>query len=211
MESERKILFEHTKLDYFECCAFLVLTEIFPNKYPKLEILDKPDLQGTEVGVEVTIANNRRFQEAQKNWSKANNCTDEKKKTKYIERMMQLGVVYTGGVQLWNIPPSSIECVKEAVDTKIEKLKKGGYKRFEYYELFIFADLWMYEEKVECLKKYFSENDVYKHYKCIYVLEEGYHLHIFQKDNYNDIVIDESEQTERNIRARLMVEEKENK
>lgn len=48
---------EHTKLDYDECCALLVLKELFPDRYSTLEILDKPDLQGVNVGVEVTIAN----------------------------------------------------------------------------------------------------------------------------------------------------------
>lgn len=76
---KNKPLPEHTKLDYDECCALLVLKELFPDRYNTLEISDKPDLQGVNVGVEVTIADDKNHQEALKNWVKAYHCDDEKK------------------------------------------------------------------------------------------------------------------------------------
>ena len=77
---KNKPLPDHTKLDYDECCAKLILEELFPNRYHNLLLADKPDLQGTNVGIEVTIANDSKMQEALNNWVKAYNCSDEKKK-----------------------------------------------------------------------------------------------------------------------------------
>ena len=66
-----KPLPDHTKLDYDECCALLTLKELFPEQYSELILDDKPDLQGREVGIEVTIAGDRKHQEALSNWVKA--------------------------------------------------------------------------------------------------------------------------------------------
>ena len=40
-----KPLPDHTKVDYYECLAKLILEKMFPNEFENLEILDKPDLQ----------------------------------------------------------------------------------------------------------------------------------------------------------------------
>lgn len=126
MEAEKfKPLPDHTRLDYNECCAKLLLEELFPSRYPELKLADKPDLQGQSVGIEVTIADSEKHKEALNNWIKANNCTDENKKAKYTERMNQLGVEYTGGIQCWTSINPSFALTRNAVDTKIKKLKKG--------------------------------------------------------------------------------------
>ena len=56
-----KPLPDHTKVDYYECLAKLILEKMFPNEFENLEILDKPDLQDDKngIGVEVTIARNK--------------------------------------------------------------------------------------------------------------------------------------------------------
>ncbi len=64
---KNKPLPNHTKLNYDECCAKLILEELFPKRYHKLALSDKPDLQGEEVGIEVTIANNQKMEEARNN------------------------------------------------------------------------------------------------------------------------------------------------
>jgi len=206
-----KPLPEHTKIDYYECCAKLILLEIFPNDYSFLEIKDKPDLHGENVGIEVTIANNQKHQEALNNWIKANYCDDGEKKQRYIERMKQLGVTYTEGFQVWPGTVPSLQYIKQAVDIKVNKLQSGSYKVFPRYELFIFTDTWLHEQLVKEACDYFSKNNIYEFYQRVYVLEEGSTLHVFEDGRYRELVIDSVEQTDRNIRARELVEQEEKK
>lgn len=208
---KNKPLPDHTKLDYDECCAKLILEELFPDRYYNLLLADKPDLQGTNVGIEVTVANDRKMQEALNNWIKAYNCSDEKKKSKYIDRMAQLGVKYTGGVQGWPGFSPSFNLTRNAIDSKIGKLKKGNYKSFPRYELFVFTDTWYHEAVVEDAKRYIFRDKVSECYKTIYVLSEGADLHVFETGIglYQNIKIDSTEQSDRNIRARQMVEDAE--
>ena len=65
-----KPLPDHTKLDYDECCAKLTLEELFPERYAQLTLADKPDLQGQDVGIEVTVANDPKMQEALNKYKK---------------------------------------------------------------------------------------------------------------------------------------------
>ena len=96
---KNKPLPDHTKLKYDECCAKLILEELFLDRYKNLLLADKPDLQGINVGIEVTTADDHNKQESMSNWVKAYNCQDEKARNNKIERLAQLGVKYTGGVQ----------------------------------------------------------------------------------------------------------------
>lgn len=203
---KKRPLPDHTKLDYDECCAYLILKELFPDKYSDLEIKDKPDLQCDELGIEVTIATDRKYQEALNNWVKACNCEDDIKRQKYITRMKQLGVVYTGGIQSWPIYAPSIEMISKAVRSKITKLQKGDYRKYDHYELFVFSDLWMHEGVLNKVIEMLNDNGAFEFFNKIYILEIGYVLHIFEKDNYSFIEIDKEEQSNRNIRAREMVE-----
>lgn len=206
---KNKPLPAHTKLDYDECCALLVLKELFPDRYSTLEILDKPDLQGVNVGVEVTIADDRNHQEALNNWVKACHCDDEKKSKYYIERMKQLGVIYTGGIQAWPGQVPSLKYVKESIHAKIRKLKAGNYKRFLNDELFIFTDTWMHKTLLNEVEKFLADNKVFEFFSRVYILEQGSNLHIFEENYYKKVIIDVSEQTDRNIRARRIVEQAE--
>ena len=206
---KNKPLPDHTKLDYDECCALLVLKERFPDRYSTLKISDKPDLQGVNVGVEVTIADDRKHQEALNNWLKAYHCDDEKKRKCYIERMKQLGVEYTGGIQFWPGHVPSLKHVKESVNTKIGKLKSRNYEEFPSYELFIFTDTWMHENILKEMEKFLADSNVFKYFNRVYVFEQESNLHIFEENNYQRVVIDMKEQSERNIRARKMVEQAE--
>lgn len=199
---------DHTKLDYDECCAKLILEELFPERYAQLTLADKPDLQRQDVGIEVTVANDPKMQEALNNWIKANSDTDEGKKTRHVARMAQLGVTYTGGVQAWPGGSPTFRWVKTAVERKIEKLKNGHYRCFPRYELFVFTDTWFWEGIVQQAEEFFFSDAVNPWYKTIYVLSEGTDLHIFEADlqKHVNIQIDNAQQTDRNIRARRMVE-----
>ena len=56
----------HTKLDYDECYAKIVLEKFFPDQYENLQISDKPDLRdiSNNIGIEVTSAIPQSEQEA---------------------------------------------------------------------------------------------------------------------------------------------------
>lgn len=206
---KNKPLPDHTKLDYDECCALLTLKECFPDEYSNLELNDKPDLQGEKVGVEVTIADDRIHQETLSNWVKAVSQEDDKKKEKYIERMAQLGTPYTGGVQTWPKWNPSFSDVKTAVISKLKKLRNGSYKSFPTYELFVFTDAWIHEQIALEAIDFFNDNQVFNDYRKIFIFEKGRFLHIFTKAGYKMVEIAVSEQTDRNIRARKMVEDAE--
>lgn len=203
-----KPLPDHTRLDYDECCAKLVLEELFPERYGQLTLADKPDLQGKDVGIEVTIADDPKMLDAINNWTKANYDTDDEQKKRHIERMAQLGVTYTGGVQAWPGYAPSFGWVKTAVEKKIKKLRNGHYKHFPRYELFVFTDTWFWEGIVEQAKLYLFSDVVASMFKTIYVLSEGSDLHVFETEQrkHSIIKINNAEQTDRNIRARRMVE-----
>ena len=204
-----KPLPDHTKLDYDECCAKLILEELFPERYTELTLADKPDLQGDGVGIEVTIANNNKMEEARNNWVKANNCDNAVQKARYIERMAQLGVHYTGGVQGWPGFAPTFDLTRKAVESKIGKLKKGGYKSFPRYELFDFTDTWYCDSVIDAAKTFLFDEKVSRYFKTVYVLSQGADLHIFetQESQYKNEKIDTIEQSNRNRRARRMVEE----
>ena len=204
-----KPLPDHTKLDYDECCAFLILKELFPDRYIGLKVMDKPDLQTDDTGIEVTWAADRKHQEALKNWIIACSSEDENIIRRSTDRMEQLGVKYTGGVQGWQNYNPSFELIEEAVKQKIKKKQSGYYKFFHTYELFIFTDVWMHYDMVKRVKDFFVITNVYKDYSKIYILSQGCELHIFKEDDYDSIIIDSGIQSDRNMRARRMVEEAE--
>ena len=140
---------------------------------------------------------------------KAYHCDDEKKRKRYIERMKQLGVEYTGGIQFWPERVSSLKHVKESVNTKMGKLKSRNYEGFPSYELFIFTDTWMHENILKEMEKFLTDSNVFKYFNRVYVFEQGSNLHIFEENNYQRVVIDMTEQSERDLRARRMVEQAE--
>jgi len=203
-----KPLSEHTRLRYDECCAKLILEELFPERYEVLLVVDKPDLQGLDVGVEVTTANDPIVEEVRSNSIKAHYSNDEKIKNRYIERMARHGVAYTGGVQAFPGTKSSFALTQKAVENKIQKLKSGSYKVFRRYELFVFTDTWYHEYVIKDAKSYLFDKSVSEFFKTVYILSEGYDLHLFETEDkiHNNIKIDIKKQSERNIRARQMVE-----
>ena len=123
--------------------------------------------------------------------------------------MKQLGITYTGGIQDWPGYEPTLKYVKESINTKIRKLKSREYQYFSNYELFIFTDTWMHENILKEMEMFLVDNKVFEYFNRVYVLENGFKLHIFEKNYFQKVVIDVIEQSERNRRARKMVEEAE--
>lgn len=207
-----KPLPDHTKLNYDECCAKLVLEELFPEKYHDLLISDKPDLQGLNVGIEVTNADNEEHREALKLWYTMP-YVDDNKKSRNIARMAQLGVKYTGGIQLWPSFSPKFDAVQQTILNKRQKLNNGNYKLFNRNELFVFTDTWFTDEVIAKAKDFLFTENTTGDFQVIYVLSQGVNLHIFDvlTRSYRYIQIDTSEQSNRNIRARQMIENAEEK
>ena len=147
-----KPLPSHTRLDYEECYAKVILESLFPEEYKDLKIADKPDLvnETTNIGVEVTSAVAQKHREAVRLWSTIPYVSPEQAE-RDKERMKQLGVEYQGGVQDWpsesysasDIEQTPISEVVLAFQNKIEKLNSGQYRQFLRYDLFIHSEVWL--------------------------------------------------------------------
>lgn len=145
-----KPLPEHTKLDYSECYAKIILEDLFADRYGELTIADKPDLQNDylSIGVEVTSAIPVEHREAVKLWYMMP-YYDSDKQTKSKERMKQLGVEYQGGIQAWpnkcysnnQIEDNPVMEFIKCVETKVNKLNSNNYKELNQYDLFVDSEL----------------------------------------------------------------------
>ncbi len=162
-----KPLPEHTKLDYYECYAKVILEELFPKMIGKLELSDKPDLISEEksLGIEVTIADSPEHKEAEKLWYMMK-YKEPQQQEKDKERMRQLGVEYEGGIQSWpvrtytsDLRKSPINWVIIAFQNKAKKLNSGTYKFFNHNALFIHSDVFLNDEYAWNLFDIFAEEN----------------------------------------------------
>lgn len=204
-----KPLPDHTKLDYDECCAKLILEERFPEIYGHIDISDMPDLQSDNgIGIEVTIANDEKMMRALSAWIKIP-YADERHRNSYIRIMEKCGVPFQGGIQSWPITIVSFKKVREAIEKKQNKLNKGNYSSFQHLHLFVFTDTWFDDDIVGEAKNYlFAEHKNQISFERIYILSIGLFLHVFdliEKEHFL-VLINNAEGSERNVRAREMVE-----
>lgn len=175
-----KPLPEHTKLDYNECYAKIILEDLLPDRYSNLKIADKPDLQNEDlsIGIEVTSAIPTDHREAVKLWYMMP-YYDLNKQSKSKERMKQLGVEYEGGLQSWPTKCYSNSQIEEnpvidflkCVEIKIKKLNGSNYKDFNQYDLFVDSELDTSENLLpEVLKRLISLNQGVKKFTYIYLI-----------------------------------------
>jgi len=131
----------HTKLDYYECYAKIVLEEMFPKQFSDLIISDKPDLQNAKlsIGIEVTSSENSSQKEVEglyTKWSYQNND----KKERIREQIEKRGAKLMNGV-LSGIPEhDSFDRIYDTLNRKLEKLK--DYELFEKQYLFTFSSIY---------------------------------------------------------------------
>lgn len=182
-----KPLPRHTKLDYNECYAKIVLEKFFPDEYQNLQISDRPDLRTKDgnVGIEVTSAIPQEEQEALAIGYEISYIIDEEEqKEKRIAYLKKRGYEYTeyemshpsksyGCIGL-NYPDIEETFCREfiyAVEKKIEKLNSRTYDLLPKYNLFVQSELyieeWMPQKLIEKLCQLSTQQ---YNYKFIYLL-----------------------------------------
>lgn len=200
-----KPLPSHTKLDYNECYAKIVLEEFFNYN---LLLDDKPDLQDIQnnIGVEVTIAEKSETLEAEKLYSTLY-YVDEHIQEKDIKRIEQCGSKYKDGI-LSSSGNDDFNLINEAINCKMEKLKSAGYKKLNQYQLFIFSSIYAIDSMLQDELQFLLMKKIDTFFSKIYVLvpEEIYYFNLKEK-SYKIFNIDNEKQFDWAMKARQMVED----
>lgn len=206
---KNKPLPPHTKLDYWECYAKIVLEEQFPEKFTNLILADKPDLQDSNrsIGVEVTRAENPKQIEAESLYSTLH-YKNENKKAYDIERIEKLGARVHDGFMMGITSNDSFEFINSAIDVKCKTLLKGGYKEFDKYHLFLFSPIYVVDYMLREELEYLLTKNIGDIYCTIYVLVPG-GMYCFDltTNEYKVFDIDSNMQHKQATKARQMVEE----
>lgn len=210
---------EHTKLDYQECYAKILLEAYFQKfKKDNLIIRDKPDLcnRGNNIGIEVTDIMSKDKKEALKLWYTMP-YIDQEKRPRKIERMEQLGVKYSAGMQIWpaihydkGFQSKPFQELYEAIRNKTKKINSGNYTIFQQNELLLFSELMIdgfeYFELMDILKDIINEGKI--KFDVIYIVTAG-KIYCFDFKNNKCEEIFVFNQEEIGWAARRMVEEAE--
>lgn len=206
---KNKPLPPHTKLDYWECYAKIVLEELLPEKFTNLMLADKPDLQDNDgcVGVEVTRAENPKQIEAESLYSTLH-YKNEKKKVHDIDRIEKLGARVHDCFMIGITSNDSFGLINLAIDSKCKTLLKGGYKEFDEYHLFLFSPIHAVDYMLQEELQYLIAENIGKFYSVIYVLVPG-GMYCFDvtTNEYKVFDIDSNMQHRQATKARQMVEE----
>lgn len=171
---------KHTKWDYDECYAKVVLEKAFPERYSNLWIADKPDLrdESNTVGIEVTSAIPQSKRESVSLWADIESHT-AKNPERNKARMEQLGVKYTGGVQGWpgTVYPTGCFDKSPFVDVidvfqmKIKKLNSGEYASLCRYDLYVETELFIESSFLpEILNRVLKINTMSNTYTYVYMV-----------------------------------------
>lgn len=199
----------HTKLDYYECYAKIVLEDLFPVFISELLLKDKPDLQDirSQVGIEVTVAEISETIEAQRLYSTLH-AVDDVTQSRNIERMEQCGATYKSGILFGPNGSDEFILINRAIDSKIEKLQKGEYGKFSEYHLFIFSSILASETMLNDELEYLEQREIADYFKKIYIQIPGELLYFdLIKSTYEVFSVYTNKQFDWAIKARQMVED----
>lgn len=193
----------HTKWKMDECYAKVVLENFFPERYSDLKIADKPDLRDEKrrVGIEVTSSIPQKERELSRLWSQTVCMEESQKKARNIERMEQLNMHYTGGVQVWPAKTYRTDVIGErpsgdfliAVDEKIKKLNGGQYEDQSRYDLFVHSEIYVWPDQLgvwmqKLLEELLDKNQQPRRYVYVYLLGLRA-LHIWNLEDKSFVVI----------------------
>ena len=186
-----------------ECYAKVVLENFFPERYSDLKIADKPDLRDEKrrVGIEVTSSIPQKERELSRLWSQTVCMEESQKKARNIERMEQLNMHYTGGVQVWPAKTYRTDVIGEgpsgdfliAVDEKIKKLNGGQYEDQSRYDLFVHSEIYVWPDQLgvwmqKLLEELLDKNQQPRRYVYVYLLGLRA-LHIWNLEDKSFVVI----------------------
>lgn len=121
---------------YDEIYAKLVLEYFMPYYFNNLARKDKPDLQGRNVGIEVTTAIPRRSLELDGIYAKLNSGTI-KNENAALNRIEKNRGQLQNGILSHPVMNDDFENILVAHKNKLEKLNSGNYTFFEHQCLFI--------------------------------------------------------------------------
>lgn len=170
----------HTKIDYSECYAKIILEKFFPDEYQDLQISDRPDLRTKDgnIGIEVISAIPQEEQE-----SLALACEipyiDKEKQKKRIAYLKKKGYKYTKygmshpsrsyswtGLNYPDIEKTFCRDFIHAVEKKIQKLNSETYDLLSEYDLFVQSELyieeWMPQKLIDKLSQLSTQQYSYK-------------------------------------------------
>lgn len=202
---KNKPLPSHTKFNYYECYAKIVLEEFFGYN---LSLDDKPDLQDIQnnIGIEVTIAEKSETSEAERLYSTLF-YVDKHTREKNIKRIEQCGSKYKDGILL-SSGTDDFNLINEAINCKREKLKSAGYKKLNQYQLFIFSSIYAIDSMLQDELQFLLMKKIDTFFSKIYVLvpEEIYYFNLKEK-SYKIFNIDNEKQFDWAMKARQMVED----
>ena len=177
--------------NFDEYFAKVILERCFPEKFPSLDVKDKPDLQcGTKIGVEVTNCMPKRVVEAFHLRRRAQK-QGENTPPRILERIEQIQEVRTErDSSVWyqepytdDIDTSPIKYFLQAVEEKVERLNSvtANYTEMEQYELFVnsLISLQNYKRIEQVLNRLSEINALPRKYSTIYLLIAEQKLLVF--------------------------------
>jgi len=207
---ENEPLPKHTKLDWEECYAKVVLENMYKNKFNGLEIKDRPDLQDEKnsIGIECTVSIEQKSQEVEKLYiDLINNKVNNPNKCK--ERINKLGGKITEYALIQSGTNSSTN-ILNAVKVKLKKLNGDNYKIFKNNYLLIRDSIYMREEEIKQLQYEIDmiQSKEKNKFNKIYILLNDKLIEINMIDYTDEIIkIDSSTQYELAQKARKIVVE----
>ena len=167
---------DHTKKDYYECYAKIVLEELYPEEFVNLKIEDKPDLQTNDGkwGVEVTNAKDQDQINAESLYVKIsyNKIRDKTKALKIIKRC---GCKIEGGILSGKVGTDSFDLILSAFDKKLNLLNGKEYRYFSWNCLFIFSYIYANNEMIMKAIQNMQQKqiDIEKKFYKVFVLVPG--------------------------------------
>lgn len=147
---------------YDEIYAKLFLEYFMPNCFKGLKRKDKPDLQGRNIGIEVTTAIPRQNLEMDNLYSKLNTGQVKEEKA-VLNRIKKNGGQLKNGILSHPVMNDNFKNVLSAHKNKLDKLNSGNYTIFENQCLFITDWILASEEMLnQTLNDFVSQQQKYK-------------------------------------------------
>lgn len=200
----------HTKVDYYESYAKVVLEELYPEEFVNIEIKDRPDLQMNdgEWGIEVTNSIDEDQREIDRLYVGILHNSIRNKKGA-LAKINKLGGKFYGNILAGKPGTDSFDLILSAFNNKLNLLNGKGYEQFNKNGLFIFSDIYaddrMIINAIKDMQQ--SQKDRVKQFNKVFILIPGgcYCFDLF-KGNYAVNPIEDSVQSTQAYKARDLVE-----